>query len=75
MLTAVLGRPAEPVDLAEMVAAAVNFRQIFHEQPAATRALIQTGDSPVDETLDPTELATWTMVANTLLNRDDFLNK
>ncbi len=75
MLTAVLGRPAESVDMAEMVAAAVNFRQVFRREPAATQALIQTGDSPVDDTLDPTELATWTMVANTLLNRDDFLNK
>ena len=75
MLTAVLGRPAEPVELSEIVAAAANFRQVFQQQPAAAQALIQTGDSPVDETLDPTELATWTMVANTLLNRDDFLNK
>ena len=38
-------------------------------------ALIHTGDSPPDESLDPVELAVWTMVVNTVMNRDDFLHK
>ena len=34
-----------------------------------------TGDSTPNQTLDVAELAAWTMVANTLMNRDDFINK
>ena len=34
-----------------------------------------TGDSPPDPQADPVELATWTMIANTLLNRDDVINQ
>jgi hypothetical protein len=33
------------------------------------------GESKVDEKLDPVELAAWTMVANLLLNLDEFVTK
>ena len=39
------------------------------------RALIAVGESKPDLTLDPPVLAAWTMLANELMNLDEFLNK
>jgi hypothetical protein len=75
MLQAVLSRPAHPADVADMTSAASDFRNLFQDKPEAATELISVGDSKADETLDATELAAWTLVANTLMNRDDFLNK
>ena len=75
MLTTVLCRPAREADTKDVLAAATGFHTIFQQKPDAAKKLINTGDSTPDETLDAVDLATWTMVANTLINRDDFLNK
>jgi hypothetical protein len=48
---------------------------MFEQRPEAAVELINTGDSKPDETLQAAELAAWTIVANTLMNRDDFVNK
>jgi hypothetical protein len=39
------------------------------------KKLIAVGESKADAKLDPVELATWTMIANELLNLDEVLNK
>ena len=75
MLRSVLRRPGSDVDVTEVLAAAAGFHGIFRQDPDAAKALIQNGDSAPNATLDAAELAAWTMVANTLMNRDDFLNK
>ncbi len=75
MLSTVLSRPAEAVDVTEMTAAASEFRTMFQQKPEAAKKLISTGDTKPDETLDAAELAAWTLVANILMNRDDFVNK
>jgi hypothetical protein len=75
MLTTVLSHPARPADVTDVVSAAEGFRAIFTKTPDAAKKLIVTGDSTPDPSLDPVELATWTLVANTLMNRDDFINK
>jgi hypothetical protein len=75
MLTTVLVDTAKPPDVAEVLSAAAEFRALFREQPKAATELIETGDTKPDATLQATELAAWTMVANTLMNRDDFINK
>lgn len=75
MLSTVLTRPASAADKADVVAAAADFRAIFAKNPDAAKELSETGDSVPDETLDVVELGVWTMVANTLMNRDDFINK
>jgi hypothetical protein len=74
MLETVLSRPARDIDVAEMTAVADQLRAIFEKEPDAAKGLIHTGDSAPDESLDVIELATWTMVANTIMNRDDFIN-
>jgi hypothetical protein len=37
--------------------------------------LLSVGESPRDESLDPAELAAWTMVANVILNLDETVTK
>ena len=75
ILSNVLSRPAEDRDIAEIVSAADDFRDIFRQSSGAAQGLINTGESKPDTTLDGAELAAWTMVANTVMNRDDFVNK
>ena len=48
---------------------------MFRQKPDAAKELISTGDTRPDGTLDAAELAAWTLVANTLMNRDDFVSK
>jgi len=37
--------------------------------------VLKVGESPVDATLPPAELASWTVVASQFLNLDEFLTK
>ena len=39
------------------------------------KQLTAVGESKADATLDPAQLAAWTMLANELLNLDEVLNK
>ncbi len=45
------------------------------EAPEAAKELIAVGESKPDEKLDAVEVATWTMIANLILNLDEVLNK
>ncbi len=74
MFRTVLCRPAHEIDVTEMAAAAGEFRTIFQQNNDTAQQLIHTGESTPDPQLDSAELAAWTMVANTLMNRDDFIN-
>ncbi len=47
----------------------------FTQNPEEARKLIAVGDLPVPEDMKPDELATWTMLANLVMNLDEFLNK
>ena len=71
----VLRRPATPTEVDELQAAATRFFEVFQQSSDGAKLLINTGDTPADERLDMTELAAWTMVASTLMNRDDFVCK
>jgi hypothetical protein len=75
MLWSVLRRRARPGEVGELTETARSFREVFEESPENAKQLITAGDATVDDQLVATELATWTMVATTLMNRDDFINK
>ena len=47
----------------------------YRSNPKDAQPLIAVGESKVDETLDASELAAWTMLANQVLNLDEALNK
>ena len=75
MLERVLAKPARPADVSDTVDLVTKFRKLFGSEPEAAKNLIKSGDSQPDASLDPIELAAWTMAANALMNRDDFINK
>ena len=75
MFRAVLRRPGPEPDLQDMLGLAASMQTFFKSNPKLAVSLIRTGDSQPDETVDPVTLAAWTMVASTLMNRDDFISK
>jgi len=70
-----LARPADAEEVEILRSARDRFRARFESEPEAATELIATGDSAPDPDLEPAELATWTLLANLLLNRDDVINK
>jgi hypothetical protein len=50
-------------------------RTYFRGQSAEAEALLKNGESAYDKTLPPAELATWTLVASTILNLDETASK
>lgn len=75
MLTSALSEPADETDIADLHSAAQEFTSLFQQAPDGAKELISTGESQPDTAINPAELAAWTMVANTIMNRDDFVNK
>ena len=47
----------------------------FDDEPEQAAKLIAIGNSPVDQTLRPSQLAAWTMLCNQLMNLDEVLNQ
>jgi hypothetical protein len=72
---ATLGRPLDPEEQAILEQSRQAFVQRFEAQPANAKLLLAVGAAPMKPSLNPRELATWTMVASELLNLDEFLTK
>ena len=72
MATARLPNERELVMLTELFDKA---KSRFAPQPDQAVKLLSIGEIKRDETLDPAELAAWTMVASTILNLDETLTK
>jgi hypothetical protein len=49
--------------------------QHFQAHPEAAAKLLKVGEAPADESLNPAELAAWTMTASAVLNTDEALTK
>lgn len=47
----------------------------FRDDGGAAQALLEVGEKPRDEALDPAELAAWTTVASMILNLDETVTK
>ena len=62
-------------ELAELVAAYRDHLATYTGDVEAAKKLIAVGESKPDATLNPSELAAWTMMANLILNLDEVLNK
>jgi hypothetical protein len=52
-----------------------DLRAFYQAKPADAVLLLASGESRTDPTLNPVDLAAWTMVANELMNLDEVLNK
>ena len=68
-------RPADPAELDQLMSAYRDFRSGFESDVDAPGNVLAVGDSTPDSSLDPTELASWTMVTNLLFNLDEFVTK
>ena len=63
------------VETTEIVKAYDDMLVNFKERPDAAKRLSQVGTMPPDESLDVTQLASWTIIANLILNLDEVLSK
>ncbi|TVS19333.1 MAG: DUF1553 domain-containing protein [Planctomycetaceae bacterium] len=70
-----LCRPLDDVELAIVEASLTDLAKHYARHPDDARLLLAVGESPTDPSLDPAELAAWTMLANQMMNLDEVLNK
>ena len=70
-----LSRPLRDKELAVVKASVNDLSAFYREHEDAAKALIAFGDSKADATMNPADLAAWTMLANELLNLDETLCK
>jgi hypothetical protein len=68
-------RKPDSKELGELLAAYRDYRAEYGRDSRAAAVLTAVGETKPDPKLDPTELAAWTMIANTVLNLDEVLNK
>ncbi len=50
-------------------------RDYYRSHPEAAQHLIEVGDSPIDSSLDPAELAAWTILTGSILNLDETITR
>ena len=70
-----LARNARANEVLVLSALLEKSRQRFAEDAALAVSFIAIGDTPVDTAIDPVELASWTVIASTLLNLDETISK
>jgi hypothetical protein len=70
-----LARPFRPEEQAIVQASLARLSASYVSQPEEAARLISVGESNADPSFDPPTLAAWTMLANELMNLDEFLNK
>jgi hypothetical protein len=71
----VLARPFRPEEMRVVQGVLEDLQTHYRHQPAEAKKLLAVGEAKVDDKLDPADLAAWTMLANTILNLDEALNK
>ncbi|MBI1370596.1 MAG: DUF1553 domain-containing protein [Planctomycetes bacterium] len=69
------GRPPAEADMKIVLDAHKDFLAEFKRDTSAARSLIEYGQTKPNAQLDPSELAAWTMVANTVFSFDASMNK
>lgn len=69
------GRAPDSVELQELAGALQWFRTRYRQAPSDAEKLLQAGEAPMTEGADPAELASWTMLANAVLNLDATISR
>jgi hypothetical protein len=75
MTLRLVARPFRPEEAAVTKAAFDDLLAFYKTTPDDAKRLLAVGESKRDETIDPSEHAAWTMLANQLMNLDEVLNK
>jgi hypothetical protein len=70
-----LARPFRPEELAVVQTSLARLSAFYQSNPDEAVRLLSVGESRPDPILAPPTLAAWTMLANELMNLDEFLNK
>lgn len=70
-----LARALNPNEQAVLLESLAKFQDHFQDSPDDALALLAVGEVKRDESLDPSEVAAWTLVANQFFNLDEFLTK
>ncbi len=70
-----LGRPAAENELGLIERLLASQRTRFAADPKKAEALVKVGDSPRDTSIPAVEHASWTVIASTIMNLDEFLVK
>lgn len=68
-------RPPAAPELAVLERVLAQQRDHYRRHPEAAEHLLSTGEASRDLTLDPAELAAWTMLSSTILNLDETVTK
>jgi hypothetical protein len=68
-------RTPDPKDVADLVAVYTGQLQAYAQDPESAKKAISFGDLPPDAAIPAPELASWTLVANVILNLDEFVSK
>jgi hypothetical protein len=75
MARRLLSRPLEDTELTVVRTSLAALSEHYAAHAEDARQLLAVGESEPDPSLDATELAAWTMLANQLINLDEVLNK
>ena len=70
-----LARGFHSDEQAILLAALSKFEAGFANDPQAAGELLSVGESPVDKKVPATEQAAWMMMATTVMNSDEAINK
>ncbi|MGI8603887.1 MAG: DUF1553 domain-containing protein [Verrucomicrobiales bacterium] len=70
-----LSRHATPREIDLLGRLAEDQRQAFTSDPEKAKKFLVVGETKIDASLDPAELAAWTLVASTVLNLDEVLTR
>jgi hypothetical protein len=68
-------RKADATEMKELLETLKDLRAEYKADKEAAKKLIAVGETKADDKLAADELAAWTMLANTVLNLDEVLNK
>jgi hypothetical protein len=75
MTERLLARPLKPAEAKIVANSLAKLTAFYAERGEEAKQLITVGESKPDPKLAPPQLASWTMLANELLNLDEVLNK
>ena len=71
----VVARPPSTTETQLLEALAREQAKKFRDAPEQATALLRIGESAGHETIPPTQLAGWTIVASSILNLDETISK
>lgn len=70
-----LSRSFKPEEKKVIESSLKELTEFYQKNEADAKSLVAVGESKVDASLSPQELAAWTMLCNELMNLDEVLNK